>query len=342
MIDTIKIYSMINKETYNCIKSNSIIKKSYNNKTGEIIYTIVNDHIKGSYNSSLSVRVGNGAKYNFANMYYIEIEGSYHKIKKGYNSHNGFYNMQEIIINLINIVENTYYIILPNLKHWFLQRIDIAICYDLKNQENVKRYIDNLNKCNYPRRKLKHFDEETVYSAGSTTTIKVYNKLQEFRKNDLKKVKDTSFDYYKYIEKIQGYVRFECEIKKRKLQSIYGKKYIRCNQVFYSKLKKIWKEEFEIFLKAIDSELTTVREKDEVKERLNQLFSSKTAKNLYNFYLLILYSGISEVKKNMDKSSYYKKISQLKKANIDFSQTYNLNSDNEIINFNPFNAQEIL
>lgn len=87
MIDTIKIYTMINKDIYNKIYNNSIIKTSYNKKDGDIYYEIVNDKLEGSYSSSLSVRVGSGVKYKFVNNYYIEIEGSYHKIMRGYNSH---------------------------------------------------------------------------------------------------------------------------------------------------------------------------------------------------------------------------------------------------------------
>lgn len=74
MIDTIKIYSMIDKYTYEKISNNSIIKTSYNSSTGEIFYKIVNDKLEGSYSSSLSVRVGEGTKYNFIDKYYIEIE----------------------------------------------------------------------------------------------------------------------------------------------------------------------------------------------------------------------------------------------------------------------------
>ena len=74
MIDTIKIYTMINKEVYNKIYNNSIIKTSYNKRDGELFYEIVNDKLVGSYSSSLSVRVGTGVKYKFVNMYYLEIE----------------------------------------------------------------------------------------------------------------------------------------------------------------------------------------------------------------------------------------------------------------------------
>ncbi len=88
MIDTIKIYTMINRFTYDKIRNKSIVKTSYSMESGEIFYNITNDHLKGSYDTSLSVRVGEGSKYNFVSMYYLEIEGSYHKIVKGYNSHN--------------------------------------------------------------------------------------------------------------------------------------------------------------------------------------------------------------------------------------------------------------
>ena len=108
MIDTVKIVSMINTRIFNTIKNNSIIKMSYDNGTGENIYTIINAHLKGSYSSSLSVKVGDGAKYGFQQMYYIEIEGSYHKLVRGYNSHKGYYNLQEIVIHLIDIVEKSY------------------------------------------------------------------------------------------------------------------------------------------------------------------------------------------------------------------------------------------
>lgn len=341
MIDTVKIVSMINAEVFNAIKNNSIIKMSYNNGTGENIYTIINDHLKGSYSSSLSVKVGEGAKYSFQKMYYIEIEGSYHKLAKGYNSHHGYYNLQLIVLELVESVEKSYDIKLPNIKHWFLQRVDIAICYDLENQANIQTYIDNISKCNYARRKLKHYEGESIYVTGTTTTIKIYNKLKEFQKNDLKKFKNTDFDICSYQEEIKGFIRFECEIKKRKLKSIYHKKYIRVDQIFYNNLKEIWKSEFEKFLKDIDLELTIVREREEVKQRLYKIYSKKRAKHLYDFYLLILLQGINEIKRDTDKSSYYKNIADLKKAKIDFSQKLNLNMDNKIINFNPFKEQEI-
>lgn len=46
MIDTIKIISMIDRNTYDKISNNSIIKTSYKRSTKEIFYEIVNDHLE--------------------------------------------------------------------------------------------------------------------------------------------------------------------------------------------------------------------------------------------------------------------------------------------------------
>ena len=48
---------MINQKTYSIIKSLSKVKMSYDNETGEIFYSIINDSLTGSYSSSLSIKI---------------------------------------------------------------------------------------------------------------------------------------------------------------------------------------------------------------------------------------------------------------------------------------------
>lgn len=341
MIDTIKIFTMIDKKIYDIISNYSIIKTSFHSGTGELFYKIVNDKLEGSYSSSLSVRVGEGAKYKFVNMYYLEIEGSYHKIVRGYNSHNGFYNFISVCKELIKLVENFYNINLPYFNHWFLQRCDIAICYDLHENHNVKFYINNLSHCNYPRRNIKHYQDESIYCSGTSTTLKIYNKMLEFKKHDLKKIKSTDFDFLNYLHKIRGFIRFECEIKKQKLKSIYNKNYIRLNLVSYNDLKKIWECEFMKFLKIFEKDLKFINNKNEVEQRLFSLYNSNKANILYNFYNSILVDGLDNVKKRTSRSTFYRNISELKKCGIDFSQTLNIDFDKQFIDFNPFTYKEV-
>lgn len=342
MIDTVKIYTMINKNIYDKIYNNSIVKSSVHLGTGEVFYQIVNDSLKGSYDSSLSVRVGCGSKYHFVNMYYLEIEGSYHKIIKGFNAYNGCYSLLQIVNFFIDAVEVSYNVKLPTLKHWFLQRCDIAICFDLCNNKAVRNYINNLSLCNYPRRNIKHYQDESIYCSGTSTTLKIYNKMLEFKKHDMKKLFKTNFDIDNYLLKIDGFVRFECEIKKKKLEAIYNKKYIRVINVCYNVLRKVWSDEFMKFLKLFESDLYIVRSKEDVKNRLFNLYDNKFANLLYSFYIRLMAEGYNNLKDSYPRSTFYRYIKNLREAGVDLTQRYTLEFDDNYVDFNPFEWKEVI
>lgn len=337
MIDTIKIFSFINKSTYEKIKYMSNIKCMYNDSESTLYYEIINSSLKGSFDSSLSVRVDEASRYNQKG-YVIEIEGSYHKISKGHNAYDGYYNIQSITLSLKRLVENAYDVVLPDLKHWFLQRVDITRVYDLGNNSNVQKYINNFRLLEYPRRNLKFYEDESVYVSGQTTTLKIYNKLREFIKNDRRKLaKFNDFNLDNFMKKISGYVRFECEIKKKKLKSVYKSNYIRVQNLKYDDLKKIWCDEFMKILKFDVNELKKVNKKENVKERLNTFYNSRKSSDLYNFYLAIKVEGERSIKKNMSKATFYRKRKELKEAGIDFSGCFKIfEEENNVILFNPF------
>ena len=342
MIDTIKIYCEINKDMYLSIYNTSIVKTSYNKEDGEIYYEIINDHLEGSYDSRLSVRVGCGSKYKFTKLgYYVEIEGSYHKLVRGYNSHHGYYDLEYISKSLIEIVELSYNIKLPDFDNWCLQRCDIAICYDLKNQKNVKSYINSLSRCNYPRRKAKFYYDESIYLSGTTTTLKIYNKLLEFKKHDVKKFIKSKFNIEKYEKEIFGFLRFECEIKKKKLQQLFDNaNHIKIIDISYNDLRKIWSDEFMKIIKFINNDLNVVRGREEVQKRLKDLYKPSKACRLYNFYCAIQLNGDNVVKETTPKDTYYRNIKELKEAKVDFSQSYRI-EECELFYFNPFEAEEV-
>lgn len=342
MIDTVKILAPISKEIYYKILRFSDVKKSFNVETGELYYEIISSSLEGSYSSSLSVRVTSGSPYDLCTDVII-VEGSYHKITKGQNAFDGFTSVQQVCKGLIKLVEFAYKIKLPELRHWFLQRIDITNCFDLQKNEYVCRYINNLAKCRYPRRKLRFYDDESIYVSGKSTTLKIYNKLLEFRKNDMNKIRKTDFDIVTFMNKIQGFIRFEVEIKKRKLTDYYNKKYIRVDRIYYEELMKIWSEEFMRLLKLCDNDLEPITDKDLIEARLFRIYGSKRGRTLYNFYLQVLIDGFKNVKNRMSDSFYYRNIRDLKNANIDISQTQRVVfEENEFISFNPFTYEMVV
>lgn len=257
---------------------------------------------------------------------------------QGHNAFAGYYNIQSITIKLKELVENAYDIKLPELQHWFLQRIDITKVFDLDTNKKVQKYINNFRTLTYPRRNLKFYEDESVYVSGQTTTLKIYNKLREFIKNDKKKVsKFEDFNILEFCNKIDGYVRFECEIKKKKLKSIYKTNYIRIRNLNYKDLEKIWCDEFMKILKFDMSEVKKVRKKESVLNRLQTFYTKRKANELYSFYLAIKVDGEKSIKQNMSRTSFYRKRKELREAGIDFSGCFKIyEEDIQVIDFNPF------
>lgn len=196
--------------------------------------------------------------------------------------------------------------------------------------------------CQYPRRNIKTYQDESIYLTGSTTTLKIYNKLLEFKKHDFKKLRNTNFDIFTYLKHINGFIRFECEIKKKKLVNMYNNKFVRVRNINYEELKKIWSDEFMKLLKLFDTDMNIISDKKQIENRLYTLYKQQKASILYNFYTSIMVDGLREVKKRTKKSTYYRNIKELKQANIDFSQTYKIDLKKDIVEFNPFQYKEVI
>lgn len=280
-----------------------------------------------------------GTKYNLVGCL-LFVEGSFHKWSLGYNSHKGFYNLNSILVEIIKAIEIEFNVILPRFYKWYIQRVDIAICFDLFNQDNVKSYINNMSFMTYPRRKTRFYCNESLYFSGSNTTLKIYNKYTEFLKHDLKRFRNTDFDIYNYLNEIKGFLRYECEIKKRKLSDFYCKKNILVIDVKYDDLFEIWRNDFMKLYKLNENGLNIVRDNTDVKNRLNSFYSKCKASNLYGFYLSIIHEGYKNIFMQNDDSTFYRKIRDLKNAGIDFSQNAfvveDVKYDSKFIDFNPF------
>lgn len=358
MIDTVKIYTQITKELYQKIEICQIHKMSFDKSTGEIFYDITSDSLAGSFSTNLSVKVGTASKYGFINSFCIEIEGSLHKFIKGQNAYDGYYNLIEVAMKMISEVENYYCVKLPVISHWFLQRVDISKCFDLGSQELVKKYINSLKHLSYPRRNVLNYKGTDVYISGTSTTLKMYNKLKEFITHDKSKCKNF-FNVDEHIGKIQGFIRFECEIKKKKLDNIsksyrnsknnrkyLNNKSIRLYRISYEELEKVWLDEFMKVLKfpqnAEKREILSRRE--DVKNRLIELYSPSKSGKLYNFYLSLKVEGYDTCKSMFSKSAFYRNLSELKDAGISWTSTEFdvVEREKENVYFiNPFSLQEV-
>lgn len=343
MIDTVKMYSSIDDDLADFIVAKSTVKTSYNNLTKQVYYTITSDSLEGSYSSSISARVDNAGRYGREGFVLI-IEGSYHKATKGQNAYDGFRDISLVCEGLISLVEENYSISLPKVSSWVILRVDISAVYDLGTNAQVQKYINNLSQCKFPRRQSFFRDNESVYVPSRICTLKIYNKLAEFKKNDLKRLRTTDFDIITHMSKINGFVRFEAELKKRKLLEFSADgKYTYCSELNYDDLKKMWEAEFMKLLKMYKTPMKKITSHNQARDLLFSIFTRRKANTLFSFMLAYIIDKES-VRDNMSKATYYRNIKELKMAGIDVSQSLDITVDfnNEIIDFDPFSAQEVI
>lgn len=328
MIDTIKIYAPITDDIYNKVRNRTeVVKQGINIADDKIIYEVVNDHLLGSYDSSLSVRVCDGAKYGFGSNV-IELEGSPHKIYRGQNAFNGFYDFVNCCSFLVGLAEYNYDILLPDLCNFYVSRVDISKCFDLQTRENVKNYIDNFRLLHFPRRKLEHYSS-TVYFPGSTTTLKFYDKYADFFVHDMKRIveynknSDFCFDIDNYLNKIKGFVRFECEIKSRCINNMCDMyKIDRCILNFnYDMFLDVFDKEFKKIFKDCDENMNKIYEKNDVHDRLFDYYKPRLANLLYSMYINLVSDGFESTKKDFTKSSFYRNLKYLTDVGVDYTQS---------------------
>ena len=112
-------------------------------------------------------------------------------------------------------------------------------------------------------------------------------------------MKDTNFDIFSYLNEIDGFVRFECEIKKKKLTDLYNQKFIRVRYITYNELKKVWCDEFMKLLKLFDTDLSIINDKKAIENRLYTLYKERKASILYN----ISQFNTQQIRDNKSKSA---------------------------------------
>lgn len=328
MIDTVKIFSIVSKEIYAIMSKKMITRIAFDRSMGDaILYEFSSGQVP-SYSSSIIVSFSDTAKYGLPVKYddymVLSLECSLHKVLKMQNAYQGFYDFADVVNNIIDMTSEYFCIDLPDFSEWYCSKVDIAICKDLTYNKEVVKYINSLSRCSYPRRKVRFFADECLYVSGTTTTLKIYNKLLEFKKNDMKKVSEKGFDIFTHMKIIDGFIRFECSIKKKKLMTLYapaeGLNFVKCSIVKYEDLYKVWSDEFMKLLKLVNSSFEKVWKKEEVKERLFNAYGQRKGLRLYNFYTSLMFDGYDAVKRITSSSRFYANISDLKKSGVDFSR----------------------
>lgn len=312
LYDTISICSpVIPALDYQMIKESAKRVEAVDLCTGEVLWQVTTSEIMGSYDSRLHIK--------FNDDYKMTITGSVHKFILGHNVLGGPVDIKDCCRYLVALAYKRLGVDLPLWDSWELVRCDVAYIFALSSKEEVQEFFKMMRGCVYPRRQAQNFGLNSVYFPGASTTIKAYNKGPEFRFHDrarLLKLKDLySKDQVDLLEKVgDRIVRFEVEVRRRKLK--YDKVDTRCGSLKDDYFTKLYVSEVCKILKEGDSEMEIVRSIDDVKSRLQQIYSARKANNLFGVWSRIQLEGENTVKNSVSRATWWRYCNELCSAGI--------------------------
>jgi II/X family phage/plasmid replication protein len=282
-------------------------------ETGEVLWQITTQELSGSYDNRLSIR------FNTDNR--ITLSGSIHKFILGHNVFGGPEDIKDCCRYLVSLVNYRLGVKLPNWSEWELMRADVAFVFGFGSKLECDEFFKSLRGINYPRREVMNYGLNSIYIKGASTTVKAYNKGMEFKVHDLPRLRKLKDDQRFTTENLNllkdialRIVRFEVEVKKRKMK-YDGVSNICIDldddyfiDVYVNEIIKIFKEG------AYD--MKVVRSVEDVKKRLNEVYSQRKASNLFSVWARIQVDSEKTVKAEVSKATWYRYMKDFSSAGI--------------------------
>lgn len=313
--------------------------------TGELLYTFTSGELEGSYDYRIRFKVDNTeyikedtrTPIRVQTYWHIIVECSLHKLLMNHNCFGGPRDLKKSVKYLVKFLESVTSVELPDYKQWEVKRIDVSKIFVFKNKAICKKIVDNLKNAYYTRRKPRIYDTSVMFS-GSTTTVKLYWKGPEFKKHDYKRLvkyinreidlnwsKDNhdlimhklallKMEYDNILEKAYRILRYECEIKSRKLKDIFSKEVVLVSDINDETLHKVSDDELFRLMKERCDEMDIVRRSDLVLERLHNLYGFNLGNSLYSTWAQLVQFGEGRTKNTMSKPTFYRHKKQLIEA----------------------------
>jgi II/X family phage/plasmid replication protein len=379
MYDTVVLFSpylddvVADKIESFCVRMEGIVIES-----DEKLYSFTRTDLEGSFDYRIRlniidydwVRLTNVPTKIKSEKRYLRVECSLHKLLSGHNVYGGPERIHYAISYLVKFLEKSLSVLLPDYRVWTLDRIDYASVFNLGNIKTVIEFLENLKDLKYPRRKQPATYCGGVYFAGAVNTTKLYAKGLEFKNHDYKRILkyckkniDITYNpngdralhdwdknlikYYNYMSNAKnllklanGLLRIEVEIKKRKLEDLFGNN---------DDLKSVKNIDDKLFYKSVRSGVMVCRVNDDllfdyyyetltnllngvrvdnmvnnsknVIARLNDLYSPLMAKTLFSTWSLLSMHGYDYCKDTMSCRTFYRHIKELRNSGCSWTNT---------------------
>lgn len=348
MIDTVNIESPpIDDLTAKKIEQFATLRQGVIVRTNEIIYCITTAELKGTYESSIRIKVERDRFETFKegnNVVnsktpcepFLNVECSLNKLVMGHNVYGGSNDLRQFQL-LINFLQSEMKVKLPDYKEWILRRLDYAEEFVIGYKE-CYNYIHNIGNGYYARRNCMKYIS-SIYFPGTTTTLKFYHKGAEFKKFDYKRLKDIGMDT-RYLNKLLDFannvLRVEVEIKARKIKYDKGSllKIGEYENIDY--FKSIYDIEVKKMMKLVKDDKEYYDTYDAVEKILIDTYGKRTGSSLLGTWLKISLNGEEKVKSSMSKTTFYRQRKQLLDARCYWNHSIVEKNTDNIIDLLPY------
>ena len=337
MYDTIVLKSPeLDIETVQNVMNFCRISEGVDIFTGELLYHFTSGELEGSYDYRIRIKVDNTdwikedtlTPVRVESYWHIIVECSLHKLLMNHNVFGGPREIKPAVKYLVKFLEDLMFVKFPDYLSWEVIRIDVSKIYIFRNKNICKKIFNNLKNAYYTRRKPIIYDTSVQFS-GSTTTVKLYWKGPEFEKHDYKRFmkyinREVDLNYNKknsdlilhrlallkmkfdrVLERAQRIVRYEREIKARKLKDIFGSEIVLVGNLDDDLLHEVSDNELFKLMKEEVDEMDIVRRSDLVLERLHAVYGYRQGNALYSTWARLVQFGENSVKDTMSKRTFY-------------------------------------
>lgn len=348
MYDTVVIKSPeIDPETVQKIMTFCRLYEGVDIFTGELLYRFTSGELEGSYDYRIRLKVDNTewikedspVPQRVETYWHVVVECSLHKLLMNHNCYGGPGDIKRSIAYLVRFLEQVMYVKLPSYEEWEVKRIDVAKIYHFSDKNICKKIVTNLRNSYYTRRKPIIYDTSVMFS-GSTTSVKIYWKGPEFEKHDYKRVKkyimrevDLSWNkdncdllqhklallqkhFDQVLEKAYRIIRYECEIKPRKLKEAFETDTVLVKILDDEILHNIADTELYKLIREENDNMEVVRRSDLVLERLHQVYGGSQANALYATWTKLVQFGEVQAKETISRATFYRHKKLLVEAGI--------------------------
>ena len=249
---------------------------------------------------------------------YLWLEGSVHKALLGHNVHGGPSDVLAPCSWFVEDLSDRLGVRLPPAAEWLTMRVDWAEIFRMPS-EAISAFVRSLNSCEFPRRSVHRYGDESLLSPGYTSAVKLYHKGPEFFRHDYRRLNGVlDREELKELVRISGEtLRVEVAIKKRKISSRYGRD-CRVGRLEVGWIEEVFDQEIKRLVREASADMKIVRDTHNVKARLESVYSGRQAATLFATWVQLAALGERSVKEAMSRrrSSFYDHRAKLVKAGV--------------------------